>query len=91
MGSYSTNFETPLDYRMKVPRFEDMNDELDFIDQQFCDVDDDIRGHFEWARKETNCENISTLTRVNETENYLGKASLCSRHIEIFEVATVSG
>ena len=59
----STNPETPLDYRTMVPRFEDINDELDNIDEKFCEIDEDITQQFEWARKATNCGNIKSLTR----------------------------
>ena len=75
----STDAETPLAYRMMVPRFEDMNDELDFIDQQFCDIDADITDQFEWARKAANCGNIKTLTRAMLMKPKITKETLADQ------------
>ena len=86
----STNVETPLDYKIMVPRFEDMNDELDFIDEKLCDIDDDIKGHFEWARKETNCENIKTLTRDMLMKPKITKEKLAEQLLSVLATLKLS-
>jgi hypothetical protein len=68
MGSADVDYETPLEYRLMVPRFEGINDELDFMDTKFCEIDEDITEKFEWARKAANCGNITIVIILIQIE-----------------------
>jgi hypothetical protein len=87
-----TDAKTPPEYRLMVLRFEDMNDELHFVDLKFCEIDEDIRDRFEWL---ANRQTVRILRLLIETENNKGKAgrstSFCALEIAYKTIISVAG
>jgi hypothetical protein len=84
MGSIDVT--TPLEYNMMVPRFENINEELQYMDTTFCKIDEDITEQFEWACKTTNCGNIKALTRDMLMEPKVTREKLADQLLSVLSI-----